>query len=272
MVLWLWKRMSSFSGDFAKGFRDEMLQMIQKEKKVDCVCVNKCGKILPGGEPKWREEDFHCTILPTLPLLKVSNVHVVGWGHWRTEREAEFTGSSWLTELEKKKNSWLTKSQGGQNRKKGLQGSSFWGLAEPHPPHLPVNFCTSSKPRGENPTGPAQLLGLHLCLPVLSDHREEGTSQRKSGGYHLGMKEENTNVLSTWPQEFLNLNSCCFPHEKRTDHYSLDPSYKQSIGKGFILLSWIQLALASVIVIWLAQSQSGASPGSHHHGQGFEVI
>lgn len=44
--------MSSFSGDFAKGFRDELLQMIQKEKKVDCACVNKCGKILPGGEPK----------------------------------------------------------------------------------------------------------------------------------------------------------------------------------------------------------------------------
>lgn len=73
--------------------------------------------------------------------------------------------------------------------------------------------------------------------------------KRKSGGYHLGMKEENKNVLSTWPQEFLNLNSCCFPHEKRIDHYSLDPSYKQSTGKGFILLSWIQLALASVIVI-----------------------
>lgn len=86
------------------------------------------------------------------------------------------------------------------------------------------------------------------------------------------MKEENTNVLSTWPQEFLNLNSCCFPHEKRIGHYSLDPSYKQSTGKGFILLSWIRLALASAIVICLVQSQSGASPGSHHHGQGFEII
>lgn len=78
-VLRLRKRMSSFSGDFAKGFRDEPLQMIQKEKKVDCVCVNKRGKIVPGGEPKCREEDFHGTILPTLPLLKISNV--VGWGH-----------------------------------------------------------------------------------------------------------------------------------------------------------------------------------------------
>ena len=68
-----------------------------------------------------------------------------------------------------------------------------------------------------------------------------------------------------YPQglQSLNLKSCCFPREKRIDHYSLDPSFKKSTGKGLILFSLIQLALARVVAIQLAPSQSHDSSSSH---------
>ena len=67
-----------------------------------------------------------------------------------------------------------------------------------------------------------------------------------------------------YPQglQSLNLKSCCFPHEKRIDHYSLGPSFKKSAGKGLILFSLIQLALARAVVIQLAPSQSHDSSSS----------
>lgn len=68
-----------------------------------------------------------------------------------------------------------------------------------------------------------------------------------------------------YPQglQSLNLKSCCFPHEKRIHRYSLDSSFKKSAGKGLILFSLIQLALARVVVILLAPSQSHDSSSSH---------
>ena len=106
-------------------------------------------------------------------------------------------------------------------------------------------------------------MGPHLRLSTLSDHREEGASQKKIR--RLSFRDGGGKAQLFYPQglQSLNLKSCCFPREKRIDHYSLDPSFKKSAGKGLILFSLIQLALARVVVIQLAPSQSHDSSSSH---------
>lgn len=54
---------------------------------------------------------------------------------------------------------------------------------------LPCEFLHKVQTPGENPTGPAQLMGPPFRLPYQTTGRRV-LPKRKSGGYHLGMRGE----------------------------------------------------------------------------------
>lgn len=140
-------------------------------------------------------------------------------------------------------------------------GWGVWGGADPHPVSLGIS--------AQAPSLQERIwLGQSLCLSVLSDHREEDTSQKSI----RRASPEDKKPLLFHPhglQELLNLNSVALHRRKRLTSTPWIPVSKPLPGRG-VFSAWIRLALVRVKVI-LAQSGL-VPPRKVTCGQGFEVV